>query len=359
MQRGRLLIILGIILGLATLGAVAFLFLQGGGGLLPGAEPTPTSPVLVQEDTGIPTTEVIVALQPIGRGSSFVAGSIGRRDWPANNVPPEVVADEAETIGKVAKTEIVQGQVIVRSMLVDLAGAGEASFQIPPGQVAVAYPITRQSSVAFAVQPGDYADILVSASFVDVDEEFQTKLPNKLSFIVPELDPETGEDTGRFSLSAPIDEGKFENAAGDIPVIVFARENQIPRRVAQLTVQAAKIIRVGPWIEPPPLPTPEGGGEAPTPTPKLPDIVTLAVTPQDALVLMWLRQSAIYSELALRSAGEENADHLTEAVTLQYMLTRFNIAVPPKIEFIMAPSLSDLEQQDVTVVEVQDPEGQR
>jgi hypothetical protein len=42
--------------------------------------------------------------------------------------------------------------------------------------------------------------------------------------------------------------------------------------------------------------------------------------------------------MALRAAGEENADHLTEAVTLQYMLTRFNIAVPPKIEFIMQPS---------------------
>jgi hypothetical protein len=75
--------------------------------------------------------------------------------------------------------------------------------------------------------------------------------------------------------------------------------------------------------------------------PALPQVVTLAVTPQDALVLLWLRTSGIYSEMALRAAGEENADHLTEAVTLQYMLTRFNIAVPPKIEFIMA-NIEDL-----------------
>jgi Flp pilus assembly protein CpaB len=350
MQRGRLLIILGIILGLATVGAVAFLLLQGGGGgILPG-EPTPTPPPVVEEQ-GVPTTQVIVALQPIGRGASFVAGSIGRRDWPANNVPPDIIADEAETIGKVAKTEIVQGQVIVRSMLADVAGVGEASFQIPPGRVAVAYPINRQTSVAYAVQPGDYVDILVTAFFVDVDEEFQTTLPNKLSFIVPELDPETGEDTGRFTLSSPIDEGRFELSSGDIPAIIFAREKQIPRRVAQLTVQAAKVIRVGPWIEPPPPPPPAEGEEAPTPTPNLPDIVTLAVTPQDALVLVWLCQSGIYSEMALRTAGEENADHLTEAVTLQYMLTRFNIAVPPKIEFIMATSITDLEEQSIEVIE--------
>lgn len=351
MQRGRLLILLGIILGLATVGAVIFIFLQGGGGAVTGVEPTPTlGPQLAPEDQGIPTTQVIVALQPIGRGSEFVAGSIGRRDWPADNVPPDIIADEAETIGKVAKTDIVQGQVIVRSMLVDIFGAGEASFQIPAGRVAVAYPINRQKSVSYAVQPGDYVDVLVTAFFVDVDEEFQTTLPNKLSFLIPQLDPETGEDTGLFTLSAPIDEGRFEIASGDIPAIVFAREPQVPRRVAQLTVQAAKVIRVGPWIEPPPPPPPAEGEQAPTPTPNVPDIVTLAVTPQDALVLLWLRQSGIYSEMALRAAGEENADHLTEAVTLQYMLTRFNIAVPPKIEFIMAASVADLAAELATPI---------
>ena len=194
-------------------------------------------------------------------------------------------------------------------------------------------------------------DVLITAFFVDVDEEFQTTLPNKLSFIVPELDPETGEDTGRFTLSNPIDEGRVELFSGDIPAIAFPREPQIPRRVAQLTVQAAKVIRVGPWIEPPPPPPPAEGEEAPTPTPNLPDIITLAVTPQDALVLLWLRQSGIYNEIALRAAGEENADHLTEAVTLQYMLTRFNIAVPPKIEFIMATSISDIKEQSIEIVE--------
>jgi Flp pilus assembly protein CpaB len=354
MQRGRLLILLGIILGLATLGAVAFLFL-GSGGLPDFTGPPPTEEVVTPLETGIPTTQVIVALQPIGRGSEFVAGSIGRRDWPANNVPPEVIADEAETIGKVAKTDVVQGQIIVRSMLVDVAGAGEASFQIPTGRVAVAYPIDRQRSVAFAIQPGDFVDILVTAYFLDVDEEFQTTLPNKIQFFFPVIDQETGEPIG-FNLSTAVDQGRFEIATDDLPGIVFPRENQIPRRVAQLTVQAAKVVRVGPWIEPPPPPTPEGAGDGtqegepvPTPTPNLPDIVTLAVNPQDALVLLWLRQSGIYTEMALRAAGEENADHLTEAVTLQYMLTRFNVAVPPKIEFVMASSISNLEELSVIV----------
>ncbi|MCB0193119.1 MAG: Flp pilus assembly protein CpaB [Anaerolineae bacterium] len=344
MQRGRLLIILGIILGLATVGAVAFLLLNGGGGLpLPDAEePTPAPPSVDGEGGGIPTTEVIVALQPIPRGAEFVAGSIGRRDWPANNVPPEVIADEAETIGKVAKTEIVQGQVIVRSMLVDVGVEGEASLSIPPGRVAVAYPIDSQSSVSYAVQPGDSVDILITAYFADVDEEFQTPLPNKTRFFFPVFDNETGAQVG-LELSEEIDEGRFELGAGDVASIVFPSTTQIPRRVAQLTVQSAKVLRIGPWIDLPEPAPPEDGSPPPPPPP--PDVVTLAVTPQDALVLYWIRENGINSEMALRAAGEDDADHLTEAVTLQYMLTRFNIAVPPKIEFIMIPSIFDLLEQ--------------
>jgi Flp pilus assembly protein CpaB len=346
MQRGRLLIILAVILGLAVLGAVLFLVLGSGGGGTGPAEETVATPLPDAPPTEIPTTEVIVALQPIPRGSEFVKGSIGRRAWPRDNVPPEAIADEAETIGKVAKTEIVQGQVIVRSMLTSRDTGDDASFRIPSGRVAVAYPFNRQTSIAYAIRPDDFVDILVTAFFVDVDEEFQTTLPNKIRFFFPELDEETLEPTGFFTLSSEIDEGRFGVASEDIPAIVFPREDQIPRRVAQLTVQAAKVIRIGPWITEP-APAPPAGQEenpdAPPPPPPPPDIATLAVTPQDALVLLWLRQNGIYSEMALRAAGEENADHLTEAVTLQYMLTRFNIAVPPKIEFVMTSSISDLE----------------
>ena len=354
MQRGRLLIILGIILGLATLGAVAFLVLgQGGGGTEgePAAEEGAAPIQQPGEGGGVPTTQVIVALQPIARGTEFVAGSIGRRDWPVGNVPPNTIADEAETIGKVARTDIVQGQIIVRDMLVDKGVAGEASLNVPPGRVAVAYPMNRQTSVAYAIQPGDSVDIIVTAFFIDVDEEFQAPLPNKIQFFFPQFDAE-GLQTG-ISLSEPIDEGRFELGAGDIASIVVPSSVQVPRRVAQLTVQSAKVLRVGPWIEIAPPPPDPNNPDAPPPPPPPPDVVTLAVTPQDALVLLWLRQSGIYSEMALRAAGEEEAEHLTEAVTLQYMLTRFNIAVPPKIEFIMSTSISDLESQSIIVENVQ------
>jgi len=332
MRRGRLLILLGVLLGLVT--AIIVLFVLTGQGPI---TPPPPPSVGDETPTPVPTEMVWVALQPIPRGGEFTEGTLGLREWPSSNVPPEVIGDQSETFGSVARVDIVQGQPILRSMLAPRVGEGSpAALQIPEGRVAVAFPITEQSSVAYAVQPGDYVDVLMMASFIDMDQEFQTKLPNLISFLsLQVVDQEAGLVT--YDFAQPTDEGRFEAPAGlppEIPgAIVYPREAQRPRRVAQLTVPAAKVLQVGPWIDlPSEQPQPVEEGEPPPPPPT-PDIVTLAVEPQDALVLLWARQSEMYMELALRASASEEARYQPEAVTLQYMLTRFNIAVPPKLEY--------------------------
>ncbi len=89
----------------------------------------------VTKEQGTTMTTVIVALQPIGRGSEFVPGSIGRREWSTRNLPTGFIAAEAETIGKVARTNIVQGQVIVRGMLVDASMSDTP--ELPPDAVPI------------------------------------------------------------------------------------------------------------------------------------------------------------------------------------------------------------------------------
>lgn len=349
MNRRRLLIILGAVLGLVAVSIIICLVLgvigsggEDGGGGIGGLISPPTPTPFVPESLEPEKTEVWVALQPIGRNQEFASGSIGQRDWPITNVPPDVIADEAEVVGKVARTEIVPGQIILRSMLKDKFGeASEAAFEIEPGHVAVAIPIDRQISVAYAIKEGDYVDVLISAEFIDVDEEFQSKLPNKFRFIsVTTEKDDQGLPTGNYTLelSEEIQKGRLEVENEDFPGYDFPSEEQRPRRVAQLTVQHAKVLKVGEWIEvavPGPAPAPvdeEAPPPTATPVPP-PDIVTLSVTPQDALVLMWTRQAQVYYEFALRAAGDEHAEYATEAVTLQYMLTRFKIAVPPKLEY--------------------------
>lgn len=348
MQRNRLLIILAVILTLAVLAAAAYLFFVGNPASIGTPAETDQPTTTTQSEQEPKMVQVIVALQPIARGSQFVAGSIGRRAWPEESVlPPDLIADEIETINKIARTEIVQGQLIVRSMLADPGAEGEASLLLSPGDVGVAYPIDRQSSVAYAIQPGDSVDILTTVSFLDVDEEFQSPLPNKGQFIVPKQEFTEGAGTilSDVSLLDPIDRGRVDIfGEGDQAVtsVVYGRTTQIPRRVAQLTVESAKIVGIGSWLKEPPPAAPEEGEAGATPTPNVPDIVTLGVNPQNALVLLWLRENAIKTEMALRAANEADASHITEAVTLQYMLTRFDIAVPPKIDVIVAPELDGL-----------------
>ena len=332
MQR-RLFIVIGIVLAiLAVLGILFVVFLSPDGGIGQVVQqPTPIPPGVT--DAPIQTVPVIVARQPIGRGGEFPGGSLGRQEFPVDNVPPNAITNEAETIGKIAKIEIAQGQIILRDYLQDraLGAASEAAFQVPNGRVMVAFPIDRLSSVGYALQEGDFVDVLITASFVDFDPEFQTILPNKFAFIDRTEDPDSGIVS--LTVGAEIQRGRFVIENEEFPALEWPSEEQRPRRVAQLTVQAAKVIKVGPWIEeatPQQQPTQEGT-EPPPPPP--PDIISIAVTPQDALVMLWARQTQARMELALRAAGDENAIHSTEAVTLQYMLTRFNIAVPPKLEF--------------------------
>jgi Flp pilus assembly protein CpaB len=237
--RGRLLIVLGVILGLVAAGGVLYVMMQG-------AQPPPTAPA--PEEVVVPTTQILVAIQNISRGSEIPEDSVGFRDWPAANVPPDVVADEAELIGKVARTDIYQGQPIVRSMLTEIVVGSEAAFAIPEGKVAMAFPITRLSSVGYGIEAGDHVDVLLSARFIDREEE-----------------KETARDTLEFRLEmmTKFADAGIDNAALDVPS--FKTE---ARRVTQLIVQNAGVLKVGAWSTPTP-PAPEGEeqaeGEAPPP----------------------------------------------------------------------------------------------
>ncbi len=183
MRRGKLLLLMGLVLALGAAVIVAVVLRQQ-----PAEAPPPEAKFAQEaEPTGVPTQKVWVALQPIPRGGDFVEGTLGLRDWPTSNVPPDVIGDVAETIGRVAAIDIVQGMPILRSMLAEKGAAGQAALLIPDGKVAVAYPIDEQSSVAYAIQPGDYVDVLIVASFVDMDEDFAPSCPTSSSSLPPIL----------------------------------------------------------------------------------------------------------------------------------------------------------------------------
>ena len=330
MKRSRTLILLGIVL---LLGAVAVLV------LLPQQQQNntpaqvPPTPVPV-----IPTTQIVVAAQDIPRGTMIGDDAITLWEWLDNSLPPTglTILDPKEALGKRARTDILRGQPVLQNMITtdlqQLVAIGkEASLFIPPEKRAVAFPIDRMSSVGYAVGSGDRVDMLITFSMIDVNQEGQYPIVPFNRDLVDEL------------IAAGIPpEAAAAQVLADIKSAKVA-----PRLVSQLTLQNIEILHVGEWPaqglqRPTPTLKPDQSaappvavsGGTPTPTPLRPEMLILLVDPQQALILEWLKESGVVIRLALRGAGD-SAPVSTDAVSYQYILTNFNITIPPKVNTII------------------------
>jgi len=66
----------------------------------------------------------------------------------------------------------------------------------------------------------------------------------------------------------------------------------------------------------------------------MPDLITVIVTPQDAVALTYLMYSGTKFTLTLR-APDDTTRVETEAATLQYLLSQYAIPVPAKLPYVM------------------------
>jgi pilus assembly protein CpaB len=371
MPRGRLIILILLLLVITVAGVfLAFAASQGGlGGLLGGVAQTNGNQG--QEDTPVPVTatpeqvlRIIGAAQTLGRGVIIPTEALVAIPWPTNIVPPSAITDPALVVGTRARYTIARGEPIFSTMIVEslaqLSPTGsDAAAQIPAGYVAISIPYNREHGVALGVKPGDHVNLIVSWAVVDIDQEFQTELPNLSTVLSPPnpdavfaIPPSTVSVVNSGNTNEPQAVGR--GAAGveiDAQFYVVPSEPQRPRLVTQGIIQDALVLHVGTFeeqkpevIEPTPTAAPADPGATatvpppPTATPLPPDLITLVVTPQDAIVLNYVnRLSERYPQgvqvtFALRSAGDTSRVD-TEAVTLSYMFERYNIALPAKLNY--------------------------
>ena len=297
----------------------------------------------------------MIAVQELPRGIVIPPNAVALRPWPQDAAPFNGVTNLEDVVGKRARTDIFREQPILSNMVVDdLTGAAhvgsDAAAVLPEGLRAVSIPVDRITSIAYAPQDGDRVDLIISMLFVDVDEAFQSIVPNKLRlFQITDEGIEMGEEV----------EGRPDSTAFG-QVIVSPSERQRPRLVTQMTVQDALIIHMGNFptdgrfigVPPTPTPVPVEGDEEPgtppppTPTPPRPDIVTLGVTPQEAVVLTWLIEAKVPITLALRAAGD-TARSSTSEVTLDYLMGQYGITLPGKRPFTIEPAIRSIRQLNV------------
>jgi Flp pilus assembly protein CpaB len=411
MQRGRFLILIGILLAVMAVGLLLVMSRDGDNGdngetsVAEEQEPPPT-PV----PTPIPTDRVVVALQRIPRGTLLVTDTIGLdqwvsiENWPMGWISGEALTSLDQVEGKIARSDIPRGTLLTADMLTDQAGdlaatGSDAALMIPPDRVAIAIPVDAVSSVGWSLRRGDRVDVLVSFLLIDLDEEFQTELPNNASSLV------TIDSAGTIQAGVTLLEGTYgrieQDPFGQPINIIPSEANQRPRLVSQVTVRDAEVLNLGPWGElfgssgvtnvtlAAASTTEEGGqeeggqvpdGETGTPAGAGPQQVeilleegenlsadevlreylnasstqplVLVVSPQDALVLKWAGEAGAAFHVVLRSfadAGVRLPD--TEAVTLQYMVDRFNIGLPPGLAYGYEPAVRELERSFLTLPE--------
>jgi len=359
MRGGRLLLILGVIVLIGAI-AVAVLLLTG------DQEPSP-GPTDGEDVTPTPmnTREIVIAVQKLPRGLRITEDleALQIQPWPVDALPAGTFSQPEQVYGSIVRTEIPRGMPVLETMVtqdVDEVGetGSDAALTIPENRVAYALPVARYSSVAWGVKPGDHVDVLLSFLMVDLDQEYQSPLPNNaecLSF----PDEGEGEEEGAQQECTISLMGRLETLPNDWVVNVIPRQEQRPRLVSQVTVQDAVVLQLGDWPEaevdkeqPAPQPTPTSPAQGdpdtqtpPTPTPTPPAVkpLTLAVTRQDAIVLDYALAVGARMNLVLRPVGDTAID-TTESVTLQYLVDRFNIELPPKLPYGVTPPVSELQQ---------------
>jgi len=384
-MRGRVLILIGAIILLAVV--LVVVLMSGGGGTKEETTGTPAANLPEGGGTGgeggqagpqvTNLVEIVVAIQDLPRGIVIPQDGVGTQLWPQEALPEPgnyFLADQiGDVVGRIARTDIYRGSPILARQIVEnlyevsRTGSDAAAIMngLPTDQpwVAVSIPLDPSGvgQAAFGIQDGDSVDVILSYLFVDVDPTFQTRMPNNVSLI-------TRLETGELSIGAPRQGRPEASTLSPEGVLISPSEpSQRPRLVTQRSVTNAFVVHVGYFppgghiigLTPTPaeiatLPPPPGeqtqNQAAPTPgataTQYMPVIITLAVSPQDALVLTWAVDAQIPITLALRQAGDDRVV-ATDPVSLDYMIRTFNAQPPNALEFALEPPITSVRRFDI------------
>jgi len=358
MRRGRIFIYLALIIIIAVAGGALYLWRR------PPASPSPAAST--QTTPQVQYVGIITAGQNISAGTVITDGMLSSIQIPQNKLVQGLFTNKADVVNMYAKISITQGVPLTDSMVsvspgnVNLPGSTWAPY-IPEGMTAVSIPITRLSSAAYGIREGDYVDVIVSMLLVDVDPALQTVLPNKIAG----LDNSTTTNGVIKITQGDVTQGHFEvdQVATDPPsnmlIYVQPSENQRARMVTQMIMQDIQVLHTGTF----PLPgesetdlsnSAAAGGPTPTPLPAnqtqaapvivRPDIITVMVSPQDAVTLTYLIYSGATITLSLRNPNDKTPITQPDAAMLEYLLTQYNIPVPAKLPYAMEPRLDTITQ---------------
>jgi Flp pilus assembly protein CpaB len=311
----------------------------------------------VQATPVIEMEKIVISIQPIKRGKEITSDVITTIDIPRSAmVGGAFITKPEDVIGKRAKIDIEARVPFNPNLLVDPSVKNSpAAFQIPRGQVAISIPVSNLSSVSYGLQAGDHVNVITTLLLVDLDTEFQSKLPNLTGVVTAPGTVPDGPTTLSSSIAksdSPTGRTELDKTLGQ-PIYLLPSESPRPRLVSQTLIQDAVVLQVGVFPQSSGATTPAGTANQPAAQPtavaagqqqapaekvNLPNTITLVVTPQDAVTLNYLIVAGGRLNLVMRAAGDDQRI-ATEAVTLQFVLDQYNIPSPAKLPYGLEPRL--------------------
>jgi len=208
---------------------------------------------------------VVVAARAVAVRSLLVAEDLALKELPADSIPEGAIQKMEEALGKVTTVDLYAGEALLMQRLVDPDIApqeGRMALVVADDQVLMAFPAQDLMSKAQLLKPGDHVDLLFSTNFR----------------------PPEGGDSKR-------------------------QEEQSTFNVLQ-NVTIAAIVQEA---------KPSGGSQA-----RLPEAILLAVSPQDALILKFLKDAGGIPDMVLRAPGVEHT-FPTDPVDANYIINRYRI----------------------------------
>jgi len=358
MRLGRLLLLVAIV---AVVGIGAIYLIQNMDQGVPEAD-------LQATQAALQTVTVVVLKQPVARGQTITDGMVEIRNLPIETVNADSTYSEiADVIGEIARIDLSAGTFLNQSMLLSNLAESEGSdhaWLIDAGKVAFPVPISRFSSVAYGLTRGDNVDVIVTMAFVDLDTQFQSITPNYTAGVVTPGSNIFVE--GSFNYTESFNnivagtvgpQGRAElDSLLDQPFYYVPSESQRARVVSQRIMQGLIVLQVGNFpvynalgqevvvatSTPVGQAADEEAAPPPPPTAPPPDIVTLIMTPQEAITLNYLLYTGAEVTLALRAANDGSRED-TNAVTLQYLMDVYRIPLPVRLPYGTQPRIDVLE----------------
>ncbi len=150
----RRMLILALILGAVAAGLiVAFLASQQDSTVRPEAATT---------------VEVVVATADIPAGTKVTDAMVTTRAISQSALVSGYLTNRTDVVDQTTRYPVAKGEQFASGRLVEPAGGRAISFQIPPGLRGFTVAVNDSSSPAALLAPGDFVDVIVTASVKNI-----------------------------------------------------------------------------------------------------------------------------------------------------------------------------------------------